>query len=392
MATCLQYASQQASACTGWGTTQRTACTTWGSTTRTTCSSWGMFAWLCLFFTTIVEWTCLLVEVITESVCLGWVLLVSVVCIVWEAVLTIATAVFEVVEAVLGWLFSLVASIVDLIFSIPYVGRALKWLWNIIITATVTAPVTIGEGLLYFLGIRPQKKLRLCTILARDEAGNLVAPVGQVITLLNNTIDIFRDRLNIQILNSAPAQFSSGFTDTGPRAHEGWVHVSEPSWPTAQLDGLCSRFTPGAFGEDLGPVGSAREFGMIGPCFFGAWRRLTGFGAPVTVFVLRSLGGGLFIGCALGPLTDYVTIAVTFTPGGVDANADDVADVIALAAGTPGISPSPSNLLAHELGHKCNLWHETAPTNLMTPGQLTGTSLTDFQIALVRGSRHVSFL
>ena len=101
------------------------------------------------------------------------------------------------------------------------------------------------------------------------------------------------------------------------------------------------------------------------------------------------------IGCALGPLTDYVTLAATFTPFAADANADDVADVIALAPGAATFTPppSPNNLLAHELGYKCNLWHIFGnPANLMSPTASSSDGLDDWQIMLVRGSRHVSYL
>ena len=397
MATCLEYSTQQITACTTWGQTQRTSCTSWGSVTRTSCASWGIFSFICVFFTTIIEWICLAVEVISEAVCLAWATTALVTCVLWEVVMTIAGAVFDVIEAVLGWLFSGVAAILDLIFSIPYVGRFLKWLHNGLITLLVTVPVTIGEGILYFVGLRPQKKLRVCTIIALDEAGNPVAPINLVVDHLNDTITMFRNRLNIQILNSAAGQFSTGLTSTGPIADASWIHFAEGPWPAAELDGACSGATGAGFGGDLGPVGSARQAKLIVPCFFGEWRRVTGFGAPVVVIVQRSIGGGLFAGCALGPLTDYVTLAATFTPTppAADANNDDVSDVIALLPGAPTFTPppSPNNLLAHELGHKCNLWHIFGnPANLMSPASSTSDGLDDWQIMLVRGSRHVSFL
>lgn len=395
MATCLEYSTQQITACTTWGQTQRSSCTQWGSVTRTSCASWGIFSFVCVVVTTFIEWVCLAVVIISAAACLVWATTTLVTCVLWEVVMTIAGAVFDVIEAVLGWLFSGVAALLDLIFSIPYVGRFLKWLHNGLITLFVTVPVTVAEGVLYFVGVRPQKKLRICTIIARDEAGNPVAPINLVVNHINDTITIFRNRLNIQILNSAAGQFSTGFTSTGPVADASWIHLADGPWPTAELDGACARATAAGFGEDLSPIGSARQIKMIAPCYFGEWRRVTGFGAPVVVFVQRSIGGGFFVGCALGPLTDYVTLAATFTPFAMDANNDDVADVIALSPGAPTFTPppSPNNLLAHELGHKCNLWHIfNNPANLMSPGASSSDGLDDWQIMLVRGSRHVSYL
>lgn len=221
-----------------------------------------------------------------------------------------------------------------------------------------------------------------------------MAPPDLVVALINDTITMFRNRLNIQILDSAAGQFSTGFDSAGRRADGSWIRIADGPWPTSELDGACSGSTAAGFGEDLSETGSARQLKLIVPCFFGEWRRVTGFGAPVAVIVQRSIGGGIFAGCALGPLTDYVTLAATFTPGAVDANNDDVADTIALAPGAPTFvpPPSPNNLLAHELGHKCNLWHVFNPANMMSPASSTSDGLDDFQIMLVRGSRHVSYL
>ena len=336
-----------------------------------------------------------MVEVLTESFCLLWATTALVTCVVWEVVITIANAVFVVLESTLGYLFSAVALIVELLFAIPVVGRALQWIWNILFLAA-TLPFRAGEALLYFAGFRPQKKLRVCTIIGRDEAGALVASVPQVVALLNDAIMIFRKRLNIQILHSAAFQFSSGLTSSGPVADSTWIRLAGSPWSTPQLDTPCSSSTAGAFGEDLTWQGSVRQFKAITSCAFGAWRRVTGIGAPVTIYVIRSIGGGLFFGCALGPLTDYVTIAATFTPNPVDANFDDTADTVALAPGAAALSPpaasSPNNVLAHELGHICNLWHESDPLNLMFANASASDVLNDFQIAIVRESRHVSFL
>jgi hypothetical protein len=68
-----------------------------------------------------------------------------------------------------------------------------------------------------------------------------------------------------------------------------------------------------------------------------------------------------FGGCSLGFATDYVTV-----------------DKRGIAT------------IAHELAHACNLLHRKDPENLMNPTQKGQSTLTDWQIAILRSSRHVT--
>jgi hypothetical protein len=117
----------------------------------------------------------------------------------------------------------------------------------------------------------------------------------------------------------------------------------------------------------------------------------------VVVLVVRSIDGGLRVGCAFGPLTDYVTIASFQAINTTDANSDDVPDFPGLTPASilSSFSPfflSPNNTLAHELGHICNLWHLSDTTNLMLATVGTQSAVFDWQAMLVRASRHVSYL
>jgi hypothetical protein len=113
-------------------------------------------------------------------------------------------------------------------------------------------------------------------------------------------------------------------------------------------------------GEDATLAGS--YFNVVASMrgFYGNWRRLVGYGAPVVIFFVRSFNGE-HIGCSLGPLTDYVTVG-----HGNDRST------------------------THELGHACNLWHIDTDGNLMKPGT-SGTSMKWWQIAILRDSRHVTY-
>lgn len=312
----------------------------------------------------------------SNVVCVAWTVITTAVCVLWDVITTVAGVVIEIVEAVLGWVASAVAFVLDLIFAIPFVGRALKWLWNLAVTAAWFVYAVVNAAL-SALGIRPQMKLRVCTVILRDETGMPTATVANVVGVLNDAVKILLREANVQIVNSAPMQFTSGFSSEGIRADASWIQTEEGSSQTDLLDGACNA---AGFGDDIGTSGGRLEMKCNTDCFFGNWRRLTGLGAPIPVFVVRSIDGGATIGCGLW-LPDYVTISRTEGSGG------------ALLAGEPdldGTFGKPINTLAHELGHMCNLWHISDQANLMTPGS-KGVSLDWWQISLVRASRHVSY-
>jgi hypothetical protein len=124
---------------------------------------------------------------------------------------------------------------------------------------------------------------------------------------------------------------------------------------------------------------------MSSYCFYGAWRRILGYGAPVTIFVVRDVDrdaatGDSTDGCSLW-ITNYVTIEA-------------------------GIAfPSALRVAAHELGHVCNLWHlcvDDDVKNLMADGGTCSPTsstfpdfvdpyLDDWQVLLLRASRHVTY-
>jgi hypothetical protein len=116
-------------------------------------------------------------------------------------------------------------------------------------------------------------------------------------------------------------------------------------------------------GSDLIDIGSQFNAIAMTECFYGTWRRIAGYGAPITVFVIRSMEEGL--GRSIGPLSDFVFI------GG--AQSVDVTDV------------------AHEIGHACYLWHINDNTDLMNKNPPRGTSLNWWQVVIVRSSRHVTY-
>ena len=135
------------------------------------------------------------------------------------------------------------------------------------------------------------------------------------------------------------------------------VTVPEPA-PTAVLDVHCD---DGAWQEDFKTAGA----------YFRDWSAqnwhgtLLGYAAPVTVFIVRDIS--LKGGCSLGPLADYVTLEARM------------------------LNRARCRIMCHEIAHACGLFHSKTKPNLMFP-RGPGDRLDGWQAALVRNSRHVTYL
>lgn len=271
-----------------------------------------------------------------------------------DSVTTVINAVIEVFESTLGWALSGGMLIIGFIFSIPFFGRFIRWVWNSVLSIAWSI-VGIPDFLLSLIGILPEKKLRVCVIILSDESGAPVEQEANIVPELQNAIDIFWERANVRIIRSAPFQFDSGFADV-ESADEEWIHVFAPI-NTTVLDVNCGTK---AAREDLGKIGSNFELAANLVCLYGNSRRVIGYGAPICVFVVRTISGAL--GCSLGPLADYVIVQ---------------------AVGRDPLT------IAHELGHACNLCDVDDPSNLMGPN--VGRDLRRGQVAILRNSRHVTY-
>lgn len=369
MSKCIEWAEERTRECTEYRDEGYNACAEYKDKGYNACSDWDSRCcdwWPCSWFCKLLTWFCVAWYWVSNIVCVAWYWVSNIVCVawtwvttafclVWDVVTTVVNAIIETLESILSWVLSALAFIIELIFSIPILGRILKWIWNIILTA-FWGLVGLIDAALGVIGIRPEKKLRVCVIVLRDENGTAVAQTSNVVTNLQAAIDIFRQEANVRIIPSAPFQYGSGFA--GPEeADESWVHVNPGSSGPGVLDVDCGS---GAAGEDLWVTGSEFEFLASTRCFYSNFRRVLGYGAPVIIFIVRSFSGG-DIGCSLGPLTDYITIL--------------------------GRNPI---CIAHELGHSCNLWHVGGANNLMNAA-CGRTELSWWQVAILRNSRHVTY-
>ncbi len=214
-------------------------------------------------------------------------------------------------------------------------------LWQIfnIIKEVINRVVKLPELILTLLGWRFSKKLKLRIVILRDERGLPLISNELVVPAFDEARRILGRGARIEV---EPA---------------GWQVVTAPHGaPKAALDVHC---TDGAWRDDLGLAGTFfRELMATTPA-----GTLIGYGAPVTVFIVRSIT--THNGCSLGPATDYVTVEA-------------------------GSMRNSRRLLVHEVAHACGLWHSHRPNNLMV-SENPGEEVTGWQASIMRTSRHVTY-
>ena len=214
-------------------------------------------------------------------------------------------------------------------------------LWEIfnILKEVANRAVKFPELLLTLLGVRFTKKLKLRIVVLRDERGLPLVSNEEVMPAFDEARRILGRMAGVTI---EPA---------------GWRVVTAPhAAPKAALDVHC---TDGAWRDDLGEAGAFFR-SLMATTTAGT---LIGYGAPVTVFVVRSISS--HNGCSLGAATDYVTVEARTLK-------------------------NTRRLLVHELAHACGLWHSRQPNNLMIP-KGPGEELAGWQAAILRTSRHVTY-
>lgn len=236
------------------------------------------------------------------------------------------------------------------------VGRAITG--AISQTANVVREVanrTIGipDFILTLFGLYLPKRMLVRAVILRNESTALISNEATVQDALYYANAIFKEKMNVKIL---PAGGDA-------------VQLLDYAAPTAALEPRCGTVGTGAWADDMGVAGEYfRTYLAVHPI-----RSMTGYGAPITVFIVRSIRGD-YKGCSLGPLEDYVTVDLV--------GLGDIPD--------PDVSTPRSRTIAHEIGHACGLPHAASGSNLMLPGG-TGTDLGKWQKATFRNSRHVTF-
>ncbi len=310
---CVEWAEESFEECSRYEDRGHNACDDWDDQ----CCDWWPCSWGCKLIT----WVCIAWVWISNVVCAFWTMITTVVCLIWEVISIVLTPVAWFIEVVL---------------SFPIIGRLIDEFLNVVQTIVIRI-AGLGDAFLGLLGIRPLKRLRLCIIILRDK-NQAVVEAADLRPAIDAARQIFRNEANIEIIV------------------EGVHTVGDPS-PDHALTVGCNLT---AWGEDLWLPGGYFERMSAWHCATGALGRVTGIANQVIAFCVSDIPGDT-AGCALGPLTDYLTIE----------------------GGNP-------ICLAHEIGHKVGLWH-CCPTSNLANGRCGGTQLDWWQILIARDSKYVTY-
>ncbi len=334
------------------------------------CCDWAPCSWFCRAWVWVSNMVCVAWTWVSNLVCATWTWVTTAFCVLWDIVTTVVNAILVTIESILGWIFSAVAFIIELIQMIPILGTLIRWIINGI-TFIIHVLISIPDAILGFIGIRPEKKLRVCTVILKDENGIAIATPDEVVPLLQLAANIYKRDSNVRLIPSRPFKYDTGFSGADI-VDTGWITIDGSNSDPDTLDVPCDPSNEWLLG------GTKFQFKSSTLCFFGSWRRVLGYGAPVTCFIIRSVTGSA-IGCSLF-ITDYIT------------------------ADRQSVDTSPRTI-AHELGHSCMLWHlcvDDDMTNLMAasaacnPTSATSPDrinpiINDWQTLLIRASKHVTY-
>jgi hypothetical protein len=339
------------------------------------CCDWWPCSWFCDAWVWISNVVCVAWTWVSNIVCVAWTWITTAVCVAWDIFTTVVGAILTTLESLLGWVLSALAFVIELLEMIPVLGALIRWIINGI-TYALGLIFQLGDIILGAVGIRPEKTLRICPIILTDQNGTQMATTANVVAMLQLAVDVYKRDANVRIIPSRPFNYSSGFATAGT-VDESWVHIDPNPSDADLLDPNDS------FANDWLTVGSRFQWKISTICFYGAWRRVSGYGAPITIFFVRDTGPNA-LGRSLG-ITDYVF---------VDGMATD-----------PTHSNYSPRTAGHEVGHSCMLLHtctDDGASNIMAtrthcdpdstiPADRVNPVMDDGQVLLVRSSKHVVY-
>jgi hypothetical protein len=257
--------------------------------------------------------------------------------VVTWVVITVGKWVVRVVCEVVNTALDALAGIVGIILAFPIIGRLIRQIWSGLIDL-VWRLLGIPGLILDWLGVDWEKNYRVCVIILIDEREQALTTPADLMPTIDSAKAIWKAAANVRLIIED-------------------IHTAVDR-RDRNLDVDCDF---GAWTDDILLTGS--NFELLGNvyCFDGTGRRLIGWASPVVVFMVRDVKDKR--GCSLGPFSDYVTVEA-----------------------------KDPRCFAHELGHATYPWgHHSDPNNLMF-SSCGGTELKGWQRALIRNSRHVTYL
>lgn len=239
--------------------------------------------------------------------------------------------------------------------AVKAVVRAAKALVRAIVRVVVvivTSPTKVFDLVFGWLGW-PPKKLRLHIAVLRSPTGPLLTDLNDLRPSIDLLKKVLKDRCNVNVL-----PYSSG----NKNEIDNWAQVLTGIAPNAALQVRCDE---GAVWDEGGEAGEYFAQNTAG--WVGGFIPIS-LAFPVTIFIVEQVAGK--IGCAVPVVTDYATVAAS------------------------AVKSKDSSTLAHEVAHRCNLWHLDRKNNLVyhNSDRTPPYWLTWWQRNLLRASRHVTYL
>lgn len=254
------------------------------------------------------------------------------------------------------------AALLALAFSLPVLGFVAHVLARSVQYFVSGLFCSIPEITLALLHIFPTKHIRLCVVILRDEHGYPVCEPSTVLPFVHFAIEVFKSaRISIEPVCTACMSL-----DAETKYTAGLICVSAHASSPELLDSVCGRFWP------IGRARTEMNRLCVRHCFSQQWRRLIGYGGPITVCAVRSIQGGK-LGWSGRVLNDVTLVDFNIQSGGAHY----------------------LMTLAHEVAHTCGLSHQSDAGNLMNStlriALPQNVRLGIEQICRLRMSPHVTY-
>jgi hypothetical protein len=233
--------------------------------------------------------------------------------------------------------------------AVKAVKKAVKAVINTV-KEVVNRIIGVIDFVLSLIGIRIEKFLRIKVLVLCKAEKTPVASLQEVQSWVDEAVRIYKLRSKVSI-RSARLGAEPIVNIISKPAPEYVLKIDKNFWEE-YFDEINDYFEENARFANRGPIGSLMDF--------------FGYGPPIFIFVVEDVHVdegecGYSYSCLMN---DFIVID----------------------------SGCKLTTLAHEIGHKCGLFHRSGDKNLMNKNRIDpGDELSRWQITVVRNSRYVTF-